>query len=101
MNLLRYPYELLNEEIEECIDDDNIEIVDMIDIVDMIRGIIFMEDVYGKRSTHLHDENFAIRFAYATERFINADRDTIEWDAAWNDNYDWALDIAENINNLL
>lgn len=94
MTLLRSPTDLSDEEIEECIEGSS--------NVDMIREIMTMEDVYDEEdSTHLHEENFATRFAYAIEGFIDADKDTPEWDAAWDNNYEWALSIAENINDLL
>ena len=83
-----------DEEIEECIDGSS--------DVDMIREIMTMEDVYDEEdSTHLHEENFATRFAYAIEGFIDADQGTPEFDEAWDNNYEWALSIAENINELL
>jgi len=94
MALLRSPSDLTDEEIEECIDGSS--------NVDMIREIMTMEDVYDEEdSTHLHEENFATRFAYAIEGFIDADQGTPEFDEAWNNNYEWALSIAENINDLL
>ena len=94
MPLFRHPSDLTDEEIEECIDGSS--------DVDMIREIITMEDVYDDEdSTHLHEENFATRFAYAIEGFIDADADTPEWDKAWDNNYEWALSIAENINDML
>ena len=94
MGLLRTPSDLSDEEIEECIDGSS--------DVDMIRKIMTMEDVYDEEdSTHLHEENFATRFAYAIEGFIDAENDTPEWQEAWDNNYEWALSIAENINDLL
>ena len=88
------PNDLTDEEIEECIDGSS--------DVAMIREIISMEDVYDDEdSTHINEENFATRFAYAIEGFIDADIDTPEWDAAWEINYDWALTIAENINDKI
>ena len=94
MALLRDPSDLTDEEIEECIDGSS--------DVDMIREIMTMEDVYDQEdSTHLHEENFATRFAYAIEGFIDADEDTPEWQEAWDNNYEWALSIAENINDKL
>jgi len=94
MSLLRNPSDLTDEEIEECTEGSS--------NIDMIREIMTMEDVYDQEdSTHLHEENFATRFAYAIEGFIDADVDTEEWKEAWNNNYEWALCIAENINDLL
>ena len=94
MALLRSPTDLTDEEIEECIEGSS--------DVDMIREIMTMEDVYDEEdSTHLHEENFATRFAYAIEGFIDAENDTPEWQEAWDNNYEWALSIAENINDLL
>ena len=94
MALLRSPSDLTDEEIEECIEGSS--------NVDMIREIMTMEDVYDEEdSTHLHEENFATRFAYAIEGFIDADQGTPEYDEAWDNNYEWALNIAENINDLL
>ena len=93
MALYREPSDLTDEEIEECIDGSS--------NVDMIREIMTMEDVYDEDSTHINEENFATRFAYAIEGFIDADEDTPEWQEAWNNNYDWALSIAENINDVL
>ena len=93
MPLYRNPSDLTDEEIEECFDGSS--------DVSMVREIMTMEDVYDEDSTHLHEENFATRFAYAIEGFIDADEDTPEWNEAWDNNYDWALMIAENINDLL
>lgn len=93
MPLLRNPADLTDEEIEECFDGSS--------DVDMVREIMTMEDVYNEDSTHLNEENFATRFAYAIEGFIDADKDTPEWDEAWDNNYEWALMIAENINDML
>ena len=93
MALLRNPSDLTDEEIEECIDGSS--------SIGMIREIMTMEDVYSEDSTHINEENFATRFAYAIEGFIDPDEDTIEWQEAWDNNYDWALTIAENINDLL
>ena len=94
MALLRNPSELTDEDIEECIDGSS--------DVRMIREIMTMEDVYEQEdSTHIHEENFATRFAYAIEGFIDADPETEEWSEAWDNNYQWALTIAENINDML
>ena len=93
MPLLRDPGDLTDEEIEECIDGSS--------DVGMIREIMTMEDVYDEDSTHLHEENFATRFAYAIEGFIDADPETEAWSEAWDNNYNWALSIAENINDML
>jgi hypothetical protein len=89
MALLRDPGDLTDEEIEECIDGSS--------DVRMIR-----ENVYDQEdSTHLNEANFATRFAYAIEGFIDADPETEEWSEAWDNNYEWALTIAENINDML
>ena len=93
MPLYRNPTDLTDEEIEECIDGSS--------DVRMIREIMTMEDVYDEDSTHLNEANFATRFAYAIEGFINADEDTPEWQESWDNNYEWALTIAENINDML
>ena len=94
MTMYVNPNDLTDEEIEECIDGSS--------DVAMIREIISMEDVYDDEdSTHINEENFATRFAYAIEGFIDADIDTPEWDAAWEINYDWAFTIAENINDKI
>ena len=89
----RIPTDLTDEEIEECIDGSS--------DVDMIREIMTMEDVWDEGSTHINEENFATRFAYAIEGFIDADDHTPEYDEAWDNNYEWAMTIAENINDKL
>lgn len=94
MTMYVNPNDLTDEEIEECIDGSS--------DVAMIREIISMEDVYDDEgSTHINEENFATRFAYAIEGFIDADEGTPEYDAAWDNNYEWALTIAENINDKI
>ena len=93
MTMYLDPADLSDEEIEECIDGSS--------DVAMIREIMTMEDVYDEDSTHINEDTFATRFAYAIEGFIDADIDTPEWDAAWENNYEWALAIAENINDKL
>ena len=37
----------------------------------------------------------------AIEGFIDADDHTPEYDEAWDNNYEWAMTIAENINDKL
>ena len=94
MPLFRHPSDLTDEEIEECINGSS--------DVDMIREIMTMEDVYDDEdSTHLHEENFATRFAYAIEGCIDADPETEAWAQAWDNNYEWGIGIAENINDVL
>ena len=92
-DMSRIPTDLTDEEIEECIDGSS--------DVDMIREIMTMEDVWDEDSTHINEENFATRFAYAIEGFIDADDHTPEYDEAWDNNYEWAMTIAENINDKL
>jgi hypothetical protein len=90
MTIYTNPHDLTDEEIEECIEGSS--------DVGLIREIMTMEDVYDEDSTHVNEENFATRFAYAIEGFIDADEGTPEYDEAWDNNYEWALCIAENIN---
>ena len=90
---MKKPFELTDDEIEECIDGSS--------DVDMVREIMIMEDVWDEDSTHVNEKNFATRFAYAIAGFIDANEDTTEYDEAWDNNYEWALSIAENINDKL
>jgi len=93
MALYREPSDLTDEELEECFNGSS--------DVAMVREILTMEDVYDEDSTHINEDNFATRFTYAIEGFIDADKDTSEWQVAWDNNYEWALTIAASINNAL
>ncbi len=88
----RTPDSLSDEEIEDCIEgSSNIE---------MIRDIMTKAYVVQDNG-FVDEETFANWFATGIEGYIDADPDTEEFDEAWVVNYDWGLNIAANINDLL
>lgn len=86
-------FDLTDEELEEAFDGSS--------SVDMVREIFEKPGVVDPDSGFLDCENFAQWFAYGVEGFIDADEGTEEWQEAWDNNFNWGYDIADNINGLL
>lgn len=82
---------LTEEEIEDCVDGTT--------SIALIKEIL--EKPYCVVDNVIDEERFANWFAYALEGFIDADEDTEEWDEAYQNNYDWGYQIAENINDYV
>lgn len=90
---MRTVSELTDEELEEAFDGSS--------SVAMVREIFEKPGVVDPESGFVDCENFADWFAYGVEGFIDAAEDTDEWKEAWDINYNWGYDIADNINALL
>lgn len=86
-------FDLSDEELEDCFDGSS--------NVDMIREILSKPGVVDPESKLIDCENFAQWFAYGVEGYIDADEDTDEWQEAWDNNFNWGFDIADNINDYL
>ena len=50
---------------------------------------------------YVETERFAEWFAYGIEGYIDADEGTAEYTEAWDNNFDWGMTIADNINDYL
>lgn len=86
-------FDLSDEELEDCFDGSS--------NVDMVREILSKPGVVDPESKLIDCENFAQWFAYGVEGYIDADEDTDEWQEAWDNNFNWGFDIADNINDYL
>lgn len=84
--------QITDDELEDCFEGSS--------NIDMVREILTKPGVVNDHGI-VDDESFAEWFAYAIEGFIDADEDTEEWQEAWDTNFDWGLNIASNINDLL
>jgi hypothetical protein len=84
---------LTDEELEAC--------VDGITNMDLLREIL--QKPYCVVDNVVDEEQFAQWFAYALEGFIGVDQDEEpeEWETAYQANYDWGYEIAENINDYV
>lgn len=84
---------LTDEELEECFDGSS--------SVEMVREILAKPGVIDEDSELIDCESFAQWFAYGIEGYIDADEDTPEWQEAWDNNFNWGFDIADNINDYV
>lgn len=86
--------DLSDDDLEECIDGST--------NIDMIREILEKEFTMADDGRVIPG-NFADWFAYAIEGFIDVDEDEdpAAWEDAWENNYDWGIDIAIAINEKL
>ena len=85
-------FDLTNEELEDCVDgSSNIE---------MIRDILTRQGVVDEQGW-VDPEIFADWFAKGIEGFIDAEQDSEEWVAAFDNNWNWGYDIADNINSVI
>jgi|LauGreDrversion4_2_1035121.scaffolds.fasta_scaffold287081_2 hypothetical protein len=92
--MARTPNDLTDDEIEECFEGSS--------SVDLVREILDRTDVYdADNEPPVDEENFAEWFAYGIQGFIDAEEDSEEWQEAWDNNYEWGMNIASNINDLL
>jgi len=90
--MIKNVHALTNDEIEDCIEgSSNIE---------MIRDILTKHGVVDIEG-HVDSEIFADWFAQALEGYIDADKDTVEYTEAFDNNWNWGYNIADNINDLL
>lgn len=80
---------ITDDELEQCFEGST--------NIDMVREIIDEVEHRGL----LDVERFAQLFADEIEPFIDAEPDTTEHDEAYNNNYDWGMMIAENINDFM
>lgn len=85
-------FDLTDEELEDCVDgSSNIE---------MIRDILTRQGVVDEQGW-VDPEIFADWFAKGIEGFIDAEQDSEEWVAAFDNNWNWGYDIADNINSVI
>jgi hypothetical protein len=85
-------FDLTDEELEDCVDgSSNIE---------MIRDILTRQGVVDEQGW-VDPEIFADWFAKGIEGFIDAEQDSDEWVAAFDNNWNWGYDIADNINSVI
>ena len=89
---IRSVNDLSQEELEDCFDGSS--------SVEMVREIFEKHGVINDDG-YVDIENFAEWFAYGVEGFIDAEEGSEEYEEAWNNNYDWGMSIAENINYAL
>ena len=92
MAQIKNVHELDDEELEDCVDGST--------DVTLLREILGKPHVVDEQGFVDPDE-FANIFAYAIEGFISEEPDTDEWQEAWNNNWDWGFDIADNINSYI
>ena len=84
---------LTDEELEACVDGNT--------NMDLLREIL--EKPFCVVDNVVDEAQFAQWFAYALEGFIGVDQDEEpeEWEQAYQTNYDWGYEIAENINDYV
>ena len=84
---------LTDEELEACVDGST--------NMDLLREIL--EKPFCVVDNVVDEAQFAQWFAYALEGFIGVDQDEDpeEWEEAYQANYDWGYEIAENINDYV
>lgn len=84
--------ELTDEELESC--------------VDGTTNVILLRDILAKPGVvdgegWVDPEIFADWFATGIEGYISADPDSEEWTEAYDTNWNWGYDIADNINSYI
>lgn len=92
MDKIKNVHSLTDEEIEDCIEGSS--------NIDMIRDILTKHGVVDLEG-RVDPEVFADWFAQAIEDYIEADVDSDEWTEAFDNNWNWGYNIADNINDLL
>lgn len=92
MDKIKNVHSLADEEIEDCIEGSS--------NIDMIRDILTKHGVIDLEG-RVDAEVFADWFAQAIEDYIEADVDSDEWTEAFDNNWNWGYNIADNINDLL
>lgn len=85
-------FDLTDEELEDCVDGSS--------NIDMIRDILTRQGVVDEQGW-VDPEIFADWFAKGIEGFIDAEQDSEEWVAAFDNNWNWGYDIADNINSVI
>lgn len=83
---------LTDDEIENCIDGSS--------NIDMIKDILTKHGVVNENGV-VSSGIFADWFAQALEGYIDAEPETEEWTEAFDNNWNWGYNIADNINDLL
>ena len=66
----------------------------------MLREILTKPNVVDEQGW-IDPEIFADWFAHGIEGFIDAVPDTDEWQAAYDNNWNWGYDIGDNINSYI
>ncbi|NBO99930.1 MAG: hypothetical protein EBU90_07345 [Proteobacteria bacterium] len=81
-----------DEELESCIDGSS--------DINMIREILAFEGMVDEEG-YVDSEKFADSFARAIEGLISEDIEHSDWSEAWDNNWNWGFDIADNINMMI
>jgi hypothetical protein len=84
--------DLTDEEIEDCINGSS--------NIKMIRNILTKHGVVDLEGW-VDPEIFADWFANEIVGFIGVEEDTPEWTEAFDNNWNWGYDIADNINSYI
>jgi hypothetical protein len=66
--------------------------------VDLIRDVLDEPDVVYAQYGLVDINEFARLFAINLENLIDAEIDNLDWHAAWENNYEWGLYVAHDIN---
>lgn len=69
--------------------------------VDLVRDILHEPDVVYTQYGLVDINEFARLFAIALEHLIDAEVGKLDWNAAWENNYEWGLHVAHDINYLV
>ena len=85
-------HKLTDEELEECVNGST--------NIAMLREILTKPNVVDEQGW-IDPEIFADWFANGIEGFIDAVPDTDEWQAAYDNNWNWGYDIGDNINSYI
>jgi len=83
---------LTDQELEDCVDGTTNLL--------MLREILTKPNVVDEQGW-IDPEIFADWFANGIEGFIDAVPDTDEWQAAYDNNWNWGYDIGDNINSYI
>ena len=89
---MKYVRTLTDEELEECVNGTT--------NIAMLREILTKHGVVDEQGW-IDPEIFADWFAAGIEDFIDAVPDTDEWQAAYDNNWNWGYDIGDNINSYI
>lgn len=92
MAQIKNVHELTDDEIEDCIDGSS--------DVKMIREILALGGIVDNEGW-IDPDAFADSFARAIEGFISEDEESPEYEEAWDNNWNWGFDIADNINSYI
>lgn len=84
--------DLTDQELEDCVDGTT--------NITMLRSIFDQFGVLDDQGW-IDPDIFADWFATGIEGFIDAEPDSDEWQEAYDNNWNWGYDIADNINSYI